>query len=234
MPRPNPVLPFCLLVIALAALPHPIHAEDRPNLALPSEITPLTAGDVQKRALAWQLFAIGKLAEDPIFLLTAIRLARSTDQRAATGWTRDGVALTPDTTPNVTADGPGSDATMALAVLMAEGDPALADLAADVQADLARPSGARGHVSIADAQAQPGKIDTWRMAFYGQVRAEVAIFGQRPLGLTVTDESGASVCQKAGPATIGYCQFTPERNGYFIVQVTNPTATAIAYSLISN
>lgn len=227
-----------LLALSLT-LAGPLLAEDGPNLAAPIPAAPAAPGAVQITALAWQLFAVGLEREDPLMLLTAIALAHQSGMRAATGWT----LTSPETEvalpalPSGLPRDPASDAAMALAVLMAEGDPDLADLAADIEAGLTLRKPA-SRISMASAALAGGTEARWRIAFFGQSRAELALIadgqGTSGLGLQITDESGHRICLHARPDRVAYCAFTPARNGYFTVTVTNPGPTALTYRLLSN
>ena len=229
--------PAALLALTLS-LTSPALAEGGPNL-VPSSPAPM--GAVGATALAWQLYAMGLDREDPVILLTAIRLAHGSDLRPATGWTvtsPDAVAQVP-TAPSGLPRDPASEPAMALALLMAEGDPDLADLAADIEADLARhkPS---ARISTATSVLAGGSSESWRIPFNGLIPAELALIGESPakaagsLGLRITDETGATVCLQDSPGNLAYCAFTPARNGFFTVTVRNNGDTAQTYNLLSN
>ncbi len=208
------ILRPALLALTLF-LANPALAQEGPNL-VPSDPTPM--GAVGATALAWRLYAMGLEREDPLMMLTAIRLAHGSEMRAATGW----AVTSPDTTAEVPAAptglprDPASDAALSLTILMAEGDPALADLAADTEAGLAQRQ-PTSRISMAVSTLAPGTSDSWRIAFPGQSRAEVALLADGPAGfsLQITEETGAVICRQPMPGDLTYCAFTPGWNGYF-------------------
>lgn len=229
----RPSLAAFLITLALPAL-----AEGGPNIApAPDQPAPDQPGAVRALSLARQLYALGLAREDPVILLTAIKLAHSADLRAATGWQKsgDGTAPLDAAAPTGLPRDPASPAALALAMIMAEGDPALADLAADIEAGLARGPAALGHVSMAGSALPASATDSWRIPFFGQSRAELAVLGDGSgnLDLRVTDETGAVACLETGPEDQAYCAFTPAWNGYFTITVTNRTA-ANTYALMTN
>lgn len=220
----------CLFLLAL-----PAAAEEGPNLAPAVEAAP--PGAVRQLVLAQDLYDLGLAQEDAAMLLAAIRLARQAELRLATGWTHEGAGSPAGDTP--AAPGlprdPASPEALALAVMMAEGSPALADVAADVEAALNRQAPGRGHVSTAEMVLPGGKADRWRIAFNGSLPAEVALLPEDgPLGLTVTDEGGAVICDEAPSPRRAFCAFTPARNGFFTVTVTSGAGADARYRLITN
>ena len=224
-----PLCPALALAAFVSFAALPTRAGEGPNLAPAGDATP---GAVRVLVLAEQLFAMGRDGDDPLVLLTAVRLARSVDTRAATGW--EGPASPPEESapaPGLPHD-PGSEAALALALLMAEGDPALAEVAAD----LAGRQRSRGRVSQGHSALAGGREDSWRSPFFGQSRAELAVIGDGAanLDLEVRDETGATICRETGPADLAYCGFTPAWNGFFTVTVTNRGEAANTYRLLTN
>jgi hypothetical protein len=195
-------------------------------------------GTVGRLVLAWQVHAEGLRREDPVLVLTGIRLARSIGQRAATGWGGD--ALDPPEAPSTpTAAGlprdPASDAALSLALIMAEGDPDLADLAEEIAGDVAQAAPA-DLVSSGVATVAAGATDTYQIAFNGQVPAEIAVIGAGtgPLHLRVAGPDDQPLCQRAATSAPAYCGFTPTRNDYFTVTISNPGSAAQVYRLVTN
>jgi len=227
------ILRPALLALTLT-LASPALAKEGPNL-VPSTLAPM--GAVGATALAWQLYSEGLDREDPLMMLTAIRLARGSEMRAATGWavTSPDMAAEVPATPTGLPRDPASDAALSLAILMAEGDPALADLAADIEAGLTlrQPT---SRISMAASTLVPGTSDRWRIPFPGQSRAEVALLADGPAGFTlqITDETGAVICRQPKPDDLAYCAFTPGWNGYFTLTITNHGPAAQSYRLLSN
>ena len=235
------ILRPALLALTLS-LASPARAQEGPNL-VPSAPAPL--GAVGATALAWQLYATGLGREDPVMMLTAIRLAHGSEMRAATGWVVTSPVSGPDSGSDTVAEvptaptglprDPASDAALSLALLMAEGDPALADLAADVEAGLTlrQPT---SRISMAASALAAGASESWRIPFPGQSRAEVALLAEGPAGFTlqITDETGAVICRQPKPDDLAFCAFTPGWNGYFAITITNHGPTAQSYKLLSN
>lgn len=229
-------------LIALSlSLPLAATAQTAPNQQAAVEAA--APGPVRQMLLAQQLYDQGLALDDGLLILSAIRLAHNADLRPATGWTHSGDGI-PETAEPLPAPGlpqdPLSPAAMALAQMMVEGDSALADLAADIEADLNRPSANRGQLSTAKMALPLGKTDGWTMAFNGLLPAEIALISDTALGLSVQDETGQSLCADA-PSARAYCAFTPARNGFFTVTVTapqeaakEPAVTEARYRLITN
>lgn len=221
------------LALLLSALPA---AAEGPNLAPAAAVA--APGPVRQLALAQELHDLGLAQEDAVLLLAAARLARGAELRPATGWAHEG-AGTPapkaPAAPGLPRD-PAAPEALALALMMAEGSPALADVAADAAAALERPVPGRGHVSAAAMVLPGGKADRWRIAFNGGLPAEIALAGDGSgnLDLTVTDETGAGVCREDSPRDRAFCAFTPARNGFFTVTVTNRAGEANRYRLVTN
>ncbi len=223
--------PALLAALMLTALP--AGAEGAPNLTFGTAVAP--PGPVRQLVLAQDLFDIGLAREDAILLLTAIRLAHGTELRPATGWTQDG----PGTPAPAARSGglpgdPLDPEALPFAMMMAEGDASLADVAAGIEAGLETAPPGRGHVSQAEMLLPAGKSDRWRMAFNGSLPAEIALIAESSLGLTVTDEAGEVICTTPAPAPRAYCAFTPARNGFFTVTVSPPAEGDSHYRLITN
>lgn len=229
------------LSLSLSMAAPPAMAETTPNRLAATEAA--SPGPVRQMLLAQQLYDQGLALEDGFLILSAIRLAHKNDLRPATGWTQSGDGTQDEAeslpTPGLPQD-PLSPAAMALAQMMVEGDSALADLAADIEADLNRPSTNRGQLSTAKMVLAPGKSDSWDMAFNGQLPAEIALISDAALQLSVVDETGESLCDHPA-ATRAYCAFLPARNGFFTITVTAPDGaekpeppTEAHYRLITN
>lgn len=222
------------VLAVLSLLACPAAAQDGPNLAPAAEAA--APGPVRQLVLAQDLYDLGLAQEDAVMLLAAIRLARQAELRPATGWAHEGAGSPAEeapAAPGLPRD-PASPPALALAVMMAEGSPALADVAADVEARLNREGRGRGHVSAAGMVLPGGKADRWRIAFNGSLPAEVALVAEGgPLGLTVTDDNGAVICDEP-PGDRAFCAFTPSRNGFFTVTVTSRAGSDAHYRLITN
>jgi hypothetical protein len=170
-----------------------------------------------------------------MLLLTAARLARASPLRAATGWITEALPAEPLPPTGLPQD-PATPEALALAVLMAEGDPDLADLAADAEADLSRGRLGEGSLPSVTGKVPAGAVDLYRIVFNGDLPAEIALIGDGSgnLDLAVTDETGHPVYRDAGPTDRAFCAFTPRWNGWFEVAVSNPTEAPNTYRLITN
>lgn len=239
LPRPIPALLACF------CLALPVGAQEADPAAganLSAQASAPQSGPVRGLILAWDLYGLGLRAEDPVPMLAAIRLARASTARAAAGWLTEAAeaAPAPDAGPDAAPTGlprdPSSDEALALALIMAEGDPALADLAADVAADLSRPAAARHRLPSRMARIAPGMTDSYRIVFNGELPAEVGLIGDGSgnLDLTVADATGHRICADETPADRAHCSFTPARNDWFTVTVTNRADAANTYRLFTN
>lgn len=231
-----PRLTALLLPAFLLTLPADAQ-EAGPNLSGAAVIEPATPGPVRTQVLAWDLHAEGLRREDPMLVLTAIRLARTSSPRAATGWITDVVpadAADP-ATPGLPRD-PASPEAATLAALMAEGNPDLADLAEEVLSSLSRGRPGESRLPTVTGRIDPGGRDVYRIPFNGDLPAEVALIGDGTgnLDLTVTDEAGHRICAETGPSDRAYCGFVPLWNGWFDVTVTNPGTAPATYRLSTN
>jgi hypothetical protein len=188
-----------------------------------------TRGGPAQMVLAQELFALGMARQDALTVLQAARLAQ-------------GVALTPaerlpettgDTAPAAPATAPtAADMLQAAEALVGEDD-LLLGLLEDAQASGGRdmPAGATRSPGTLAA----GAADAWRVAFFGQSYAEVAVAGdgKAPLSLTVQDAAAHAVCiAPVGPQAL--CGFVPAENGYFTITVTNTGTETTGYDLLTN
>jgi hypothetical protein len=226
MPRRLAFLLCQFLILA------PAHAEE-PNLA--SDVAAST-GAATQLVLAQGLYRQAEATGDPVLLLAAIRLARGVTTRPAPGWQRTGEGDTPPipgperrAPPN-----PGSEATLAVLLGLAVDDPSLQDLAYDLGAQV--PQGRLPVATVAPGGLGSGTEDIWRLPLSGAVAAEIALIGDGngPLGLTVTDDTGAVICARPPSLDPALCRFTPARNGFFTARVTNAGAEWNSYQLVGN
>ena len=113
-------------------------------------------------------------------------------------------------------------------------DPSLQDLVYDLDAQL--PQHRHTTATQALAELAGGQTDNWRIALAGDVPAELGLIGDgdSALGLTVTDETGNTVCALPPGVLPALCRFTPVRNGFFSVSVENLGAVRNSYQLIGN
>ncbi|WP_333818257.1 hypothetical protein [Tabrizicola sp.] len=217
------------LAVIMSLVLTPARAEE-PNLAPDAEAAP---GAASQLVLAQRLFRRGSEAGDPVLLLAAIRLARGVTVRPAVGWER--TAGGAGETPQV--DGPsdpGSAAALAMLQGLAVDDPDLQDLTYDLDAQL--PQGRLPVATVAKSGLGGGAEEDWLLPLSGAVVAEIAVIGDggSVLGLSVTDDSGAVVCARPATKDPALCRFTPARNGFFRVRVSNEGAEASGYLLVGN
>jgi len=219
--------------LILALFSPPLQAQEAPNLLPASEGT---AGAASRLILAQRAQTEAMRRGDPVLLLSAIRLAREVTQRPPTSWTRE----TEDRGPAEGADeaalplDPAGDGALSILKGLATEDPDLQDLVYDLDAQL--PHGRRPTATVTEAWLDGGQTDRWQMPLFGALPAEIGVVGNgdSPLGLTVTDESGAIVCAQPADATAGLCRFTPARNGFFSVAVRNAGDSRAGYRLVGN
>ena len=210
----------------------PARAET-PNLAIEVDAA---LGSATQLVLAQRVYRQATLSGDPVLLLAAIRLARGVMIRPATAWERmtDDDATPPETTERTGPPDPGSAAALTVLQGLAVDDPDLQDLAYDLDAQL--PQGRLPVATVAAAAISGGARDDWRLPLSGAVAAEIAVIGDgsTPLGLTVTDDTGAIVCARPATTDPMLCSFVPARNGFFTVAVSNSGSEWNNYRLIGN
>lgn len=223
---PKPSLAALALLLSSAAMAQEASEGPAPNLVPGAGGT---RGGPAQMVLAQDLFALGMARQDALAVLQAARLAQ--------GVTLTPVERLPDTTgdsaPAAAATAPtAADMLLAAEALVGEDD-LLLGLLEDAQA-----SG--GQDMPASATRSPGTLaaaaaDAWKVAFFGQSYAEVAVVGdgRAPLSLTVQDAAGNPVCiAPVGP--FGLCGFVPAENGYFTIRVTNSGSETTGYDLLTN
>jgi hypothetical protein len=240
--RPMPAMPrLPALLLPAFLLTLPANAQEAgPNLSGAALAEPASPGPVRTLVLAWDLHAEGLRREDPMLVLTAIRLARTSSPRTATGWisevaSAEAAPSDAATVPGLPRD-PASPEAATLAALMAEGNPDLADLTEEVLGSLSRGRPGEGRLPTVTGRIDPGGRDVYRIPFNGELPAEVALIGDGTgnLDLTVTDETGHRICAETGPSDRAYCGFVPLWNGWFDVTVTNPGTAPATYRLSTN
>jgi hypothetical protein len=195
-----------------------------------------SAGPALALAMAQRLYDGAVQSGDMVMLLTAIRVARGVTVRPASGWTKETTGTVPPDPPQgrSAAPDPAGPQVLALVQGMAGDDPALQDLAYDLDAQVPRGSHASA-VGVASDLAG-GAAEVWRIALFGESPAELALIGDGdgPLDFTVADEAGHPVCADLSPRAVKTCAFTPARNGFFAVTVTNRGTAVSSYRLIGN
>lgn len=217
-------------ILALAALPA---LAETPNL---SRNATGESGSAARLILAQRAYQAALREGEVLALLSAISLARGISQRPATGWTRTTEGKTPADPPQgaPAAPDPGGEAAMTVARNLAGEDPNLQDLVYALDAQV--PHGRIPTAVVAPADLPPGQTDIWTLPLFGEVAAEIGLIGDGdgPLSLTVTDETGATLCARPASAGPMLCSLTPARNGFFTVTIRNSGATVNSYRLIGN
>jgi hypothetical protein len=208
-----------------------------PNLsANPNAIPTGTPGTAHRLVVAQRTWQQALTTGDVLPMLVAIRLARSVTLRPAPAWKR---TTSGDAAPEApkgrdAAPDPASAAALAIVRNLAGEDPNLQDLVYDLDAQLPR---ARLETATqATADLAPGQTDTWHLALFGEVEAELALIGDgdSPLSLTLMDEAGNILCASPPSLTPALCRLTPARNGFFTATIQNPGSTVNSYRLIGN
>lgn len=227
MPR---LLPRLLPLLACLAA-SPARAQDTANRSPATQGPP---GPVAAYVAAARLLPLGFAAEDPLAVLTAVRLARSVSLRPATAWQ---ATPEPDPLPAPAAGlprDPGDEDAALLLAMMTEGDD---DLQLAAQELLAVPASGAARSAVAQgAGIAGGGATTWTIPFYGQAPAEIGLVALADAALTlrVTDAQGAEICGPAPVAPAALCAFTPVRNGWFRVEIANGTGALAGYLLLTN
>jgi hypothetical protein len=222
-----PILAFLLLSAPTGAQSEPANAAVAGSGAL---------GPAARLVLAQDTYRTAMATGDAVLLVTAIRLARGVTLRPPTGWTLTTSGDAREAQPDVRSapPDPASDEVIAIAQALAGEDPSLQDLVFDLDAQLPHH---RSTTAIeARSDLDPGRTDSWRIAFSGLVPAELGLIGDgdAPLSFTVTDETGGIVCTRAPGLEPAICRFTPARNGFFTVTVENPGTIRNSYRLIGS
>jgi hypothetical protein len=217
-------LPLILALMAAPAL------ADAPNLSLTPRGAP---GPAAVLVLAQRLYDRALADGDTTTLVTAIHLARGITLRPATGWTKEtnGEAQPQPEGRTAPAD-PAAPEAIALARSLAGEDPTLQDLVYDLDAQL--PPARIDAAAVATSDLSGGQTDSWRIAFFGESPAELAVLGDGNLDLTVTDAAGNLICADRSAAYHMLCAFVPARNGFFTITVNNAGPAVSSYRLVTN
>lgn len=219
-------------LIALLLIPTGARSEPA-NAAVAASGAP---GPVARLVLAQETYIKAMATGDAVMLVASIRLARGVTLRPSPGWSLTTSGKATKAAPDVRASppDPASEQVIAIAQALAGEDPSLQDLVYDLDAQL--PHHRVTTALAASSDLDPGMTDSWRMAFSGQVPAELGLIGDgdAPLAFTVTDEAGGIVCTRAPAPDPALCRFTPARNGFFTVTVRNSGEVRNSYRLIGS
>lgn len=226
-------LSLALATTALVALSLPAQAEDKTGTNVDPAGTG-TKGATAQIALAQDLYALGMAQGDALTVLTAAKLA-------------SGVAFT-DVEREVETkageagadEGDGTEAPVDAAAMLASArqlageDETLQGLIDDVEAE-----GSRGRIGGASrtlSRLPGGNTDVWKVPFYGNSYAEVAVVGDGDsnLDVLVTDENGNTICYDVSWSDKVYCDFVPRWNGFFYITVQNTGRKRNSYYLLTN
>lgn len=221
-----------LLIFAFCLAP--VWAEE-PNVVAEAEGS---HGAAARLVLAERTYRKAIDLDDPVLLLAAIHLARGVVTRPATAWQK--TTSGPDEAPEADAEAQAALVDLAgpaaIEVLqgLAVDDPNLQELVSDLDAQV--PAGRLPVATIAAASISGGAIDAWTLPLSGAVPAELGLIGDGStrLDLRITDETGAVLCAMPAVADAALCRFTPARNGFFTVQVSNGGSLWNRYRLVGN
>ncbi len=217
---------------SLIALAAPLAAQDKSGRNLDPAGTGAPAGPA-KFAIAQTLYAIGMANQDPLTVMAAAKLAAGvtlTDVEREVE--RTGAAVDGGTDA---ADAPkGAAAMFADAKALAGEDETLVGLIEDAEAERAR--GRIGGASRTASDLPGGQSDLFKVPFYGNAYAEVAVVGDgdSPLSVLITDENKNTICAVTGWPDRISCSFTPAWNGYFQIAVQNTGPGTNSYYLLTN
>jgi hypothetical protein len=230
MPRRAGLL---LALLAAVSVPAGPLLADISNLAIATSGTP---GAAARLVLAQSTYHAAMRKGDAVMLLASIQLARTVTLRPPTGWSKEttGEAASDEPGANSAPSDPAAPKTIAILQALAGEDPSLQDLVYDLDAQL--PHGRPTTAIRATSDLPGGQTDAWRIALAGSVPTELGLIGDgdSPLGLTVTDDTGAVICALPPGIDPGLCHFTPARNGFFTVTVRNAGTVRNSYHLIGS
>ncbi len=225
-------LSIVLATTVVAGLGAPLSAQDKTGKNVDPAGTG-TRGGVAQMAMAQDLYAMGMAQKDALTVLTAAKLAAGVDRTDVERELETKVGTRAEEAD--VADAPVDAATMlAAAATLAGEDEVLAGLVEDAGAE-----GSRGRIGGASqtlSRLPAGAIDTWKVPFYGNSYAELAVLGDGDanLDVLVTDENGNTICYDVSWSDKIYCDFVPAWNGYFQVTVENTGVKRNSYYLMTN
>jgi hypothetical protein len=230
--KPMKLKRISVILATTAMIALPVMAQDKSGKNVDPAGTG-TKGGVAQMAMAQDLYAMGMAQGDALTVLTAAKLAAGVEltdvereletKAGAAGEEAD------------VAEAPVDAATMlASAKTLAGEDELLAGLVEDAEAE-----GSRGRIGGASrtlSRLPAGATDTWKVPFYGNSYAELAVVGDGDanLDVLVTDENGNTICYDVSWSDKVYCDFVPAWNGYFFVTVENTGRKRNSYYLLTN
>ncbi len=194
-------------------------------------------GPVAQLAMAQNLYQYGMAQKNALAVLTAAQITMSID---VTDVERDVENKPTEGAGEVADGGEGAEAPVDAAVMLASARSLAADdetiigLIEDAEAEGAR--GRIGGPSRTLSRLHAGRTDVFRVPFYGNSLAELAIIGDgdADLDLLVTDENGNVICQDVSYSDQLYCSWTPRWDGNFLVGVVNQGRVRNSYYILTN
>lgn len=229
------VVALAALVVLLPAGAAPAQQQDGPNATDGGGKG--AGGAVAQMALAQDLYQYGSSRNDALAVLTAARIAMAVQAKDV-----DREKETKDIEGfEGTEEGEGVDAPVTAENMLAEAgqlagdDEALAGLVARA-GDAASQNDPAGTVFRTYSSLHAGKTDVFKVPFYGDRLAELAIVGDGDsnLDLVVSDEEGNVICLDRSYSDKLYCSFTPRVDGAFFVGVRNQGRLANSYYILTN
>ncbi len=221
-----------LATTAIIGLAAPLLAQDKTGTNVDPAGTG-TKGGVAQMAMAQDLYAMGMAQKDALTVLTAAKLAAGVDVKDVERELTTEAGTTEEEADG--ADLPVDAATMlASAKTLAGEDEVLVGLVEDAEAEGSR--GRIGGASSTLSRLPAGAVDTWKVPFYGNSYAELAVVGDGDanLDVLVSDENGNTICYDVSWSDKVYCDFVPAWNGYFVVTVKNAGRKRNSYYLMTN
>lgn len=222
---------------ALTFAPMTAMAQDKTGQNMADVPAAAERGPVAKAALAQDLFAHASETKNAVAALAAAQIMQSIELEDVEREkeTKDNEMASEGAEGTDAADAPTeAPAMLAAAREFAGGDPALVGLIDDAEAE-----GSRGRIGGASktlSRLPGGKIDVFKVPFYGGRTAELAILGDGDsnLDLLVTDENGNAICSDSSYSDRLYCAFTPRWDGYFLIAVANQGRVRNSYYILTN
>lgn len=216
------ILPALLALCLSPALP--AQAQTAPATAPSPEQN--ASGAVAQFMAAQNLFAIGRLQNDPLAVLAAARLAARIRL--------DDTDRAPEPLAEALPPSHPDAATMFTAAkALAAEDAATVDLIAQSEAEatrLAPRTLLRTTRGIPAAQSQ-----TYTLAFFAGSLAEIGLLGDGKTNLDLAVSLGEqALCLDTAPTDRALCAFSLPENASVTVTITNRSETAASYSLLTN
>lgn len=219
MPIVRPALALSVLLLAAG-----------PGAAQEARNDPPADSPLRALALSEALADLGRADKDPLKLIVAARLRKSSPlQPLARAPAQAGEKAGAD------ADPCAVETLLAEAVAAGKQAPSILALAADVRASAAK--GRSGFKGYSVATVKGAGADWYRgQKFEGRQYAEVAATALAGGGadLYVYDDKGNLVCRDLRQPQRAYCGWTPSTTGDFDIRIENRTAAPLKYRLTTN